>query len=170
VALVVTVTLVCSGAALAAVPRVDDVGDVDAVVVLGGGSGERAALGRQIAEARGVPLVLAGDAAVAPRADPGCGTKVGAWEVACVLPEDWNTAGEARAVTDLAAERGWARVGVVTSRFHVNRARTLFAQCLGRDAVDVAGAVDRAPPLAEVLRHARELAGRLAAVTIRRAC
>jgi hypothetical protein len=166
------VVLVCVAAlgvaAWTVIPRDEVAGDIDAVVVLGGGSGERVAHGLQVATAHAVPLVLAGDAAAGGA--PACGSVVDVVEVRCAWPRTWSTAGEAREVADLAAANGWQRMAVVTSRFHVNRARTLFVQCLGRDAVDVLGVDDQTTLGHELVRHGRELVAHAAAVTLRRAC
>lgn len=164
-------------AGIAAVPDLDEVGDVDAVVVLGGGGGERLDLGRELATEHAVPLVLAGDSigeaalggltcdGTLPEIPPN--TPVA---VRCVTSDPMTTAGEAAATATLAAEQGWDRIAIATTDFHVDRSRTLFAQCLGWDAIDVTGAADDAPLALELYRRPRELLGRLAAVTVRRAC
>jgi uncharacterized SAM-binding protein YcdF (DUF218 family) len=173
--LVAALLLVALTATAAAIPQLDPVGDVDAVVVLGGGSGERLQLGLEVIAQRPVTLVLAGDA-VAEGAAIGldCGTTTVVdgrdVEVACVRPVPVTTAGEARATAELASVRGWRRVAVVTSTFHVDRARTLFHQCLGAERVDATGAVHRTHLAAELYRRTRELVGRVAAVTLRPAC
>jgi uncharacterized SAM-binding protein YcdF (DUF218 family) len=159
----------------ALVPQLDPIGDVDAVVVLGGGTGERLELGTEVAAGRGVPLVLAGDT-VSEGRDRGldCGTTADLdptpVPVLCAIATPATTAGEARATAVLAREEGWRRVAVVTSTFHVDRARTLFAQCLGAPRVDVTGAPAPTHLGAEAWRRARELVARVAAVTVRPAC
>jgi uncharacterized SAM-binding protein YcdF (DUF218 family) len=49
--------------------------------------------------------------------------------IVCFTPRPFSTRGEARAVARLARVRGWRRVVVVTSVFHVTRARLLFQRC-----------------------------------------
>jgi uncharacterized SAM-binding protein YcdF (DUF218 family) len=49
--------------------------------------------------------------------------------VVCFTPRPFSTRGEARAVARLARAAGWQRVVVVTSVFHVTRARLLFRRC-----------------------------------------
>jgi uncharacterized SAM-binding protein YcdF (DUF218 family) len=49
--------------------------------------------------------------------------------VVCFDASPYSTQGEARAVARLARERGWSSIVVVTSRFHVTRARMLFRRC-----------------------------------------
>lgn len=49
--------------------------------------------------------------------------------VVCFTAVPFSTQGEARTVARLARERGWRSVVVVTSTFHVTRARLLFGRC-----------------------------------------
>jgi uncharacterized SAM-binding protein YcdF (DUF218 family) len=56
-------------------------------------------------------------------------TKVARVRVLCFQPNPFSTQGEARAVARLARAHGWSRVVVVTSTFHVTRARMLFRRC-----------------------------------------
>lgn len=53
------------------------------------------------------------------------------FEVLSVVPDPSTTRGEARAVARLAEERRWRRVLVVTSTYHVPRARLIFRRALG---------------------------------------
>jgi hypothetical protein len=56
--------------------------------------------------------------------------------VLCFTAVPFSTQGEARTVAKLARKRGWRSVVVVTSTFHVTRARLLFRRCFaGRLAV-----------------------------------
>jgi uncharacterized SAM-binding protein YcdF (DUF218 family) len=61
------------------------------------------------------------------------------FSVVCFRPRPANTRGEAEAVSELAARNGWRSIVLVTSRFHVTRARMLFERCFGGkvDAVGV---------------------------------
>ena len=45
-------------------------------------------------------------------------------------PVPFNTRGEARAVAHLVREHGWRSIIVVTSGYHVRRARLLFARAV----------------------------------------
>ena len=47
----------------------------------------------------------------------------------CLRPEPYSTRGEARLAARLARERGWESLIVVSSRFHLFRARRLFERC-----------------------------------------
>ncbi len=49
--------------------------------------------------------------------------------VVCFTAVPFSTRGEARTVARLARRRGWQSVVVVTSTFHVTRARLLFRRC-----------------------------------------
>ena len=52
------------------------------------------------------------------------------FRVVCFEPRPYSTRGEARAVARMARRRGWRSVLVVTSRYHVTRARLLFDRCV----------------------------------------
>ena len=92
-----------------------DPGPVDAVVVLGGGGGERLDVGLDLVR-RGVSDVLVvstGPNRAMDRFGIRCGDNGGV-EVVCFKPEPDRTVGEAQHVGALARERGWGRVAVVT--------------------------------------------------------
>lgn len=158
-------TVAAAAAVLALVPRNDEVGDVDAVIVLGGSGMERLELGVALATERDAPLVLSAEG-IDRGAAAGLTCDV---EVVCVNPEPATTAGEALTMHELAAERGWDRVAVATSDFHTNRSRALFRQCFG-DRVDVVGADTPTTVRGEIYRSTRELVGHVAGRTLRRAC
>jgi uncharacterized SAM-binding protein YcdF (DUF218 family) len=105
----------------------------DAVVVLSGGLDRR--LDPAVALVRsGVAPVLAISSPTRgkwPQARDLCNgtTKVARVRVLCFQPSPYSTQGEARTVARLARARGWTRVVVVTSTFHVTRARMLFKRC-----------------------------------------
>lgn len=69
----------------------------------------------------------------------------GAIAVDCIDPDPADTRGEARALAALVKERGWDSVLVVTSTYHVTRARIILDRCVpgevlmdGVDTADVA--------------------------------
>jgi uncharacterized SAM-binding protein YcdF (DUF218 family) len=103
----------------------------DAIVVLAGGRGPRLARGLELVR-RGVAPVLAvsdGWSPAWPEANRLCaGRPIGA-TVVCFHPQPYDTHGEAEAVARIAAQRGWSSVEVVSSRYHVVRARMLFQRC-----------------------------------------
>ena len=51
------------------------------------------------------------------------------FRVLCFRPDPYSTRGEARAVARMAVARGWRSMLVVTSTYHVTRARLLFDRC-----------------------------------------
>ncbi|MGH9224462.1 MAG: YdcF family protein, partial [Acidimicrobiales bacterium] len=110
-------------------PRLDTPVAAEAVVVLSGDYGDRLAAGLDLMARRVAPtLVLAGEPdylmviRLCQNPQP--------FEAVCLLPQPDSTRAEARAVADLAAQRGWRRVVVVTSMPHVTRARLLFERCV----------------------------------------
>jgi uncharacterized SAM-binding protein YcdF (DUF218 family) len=114
----------------------------DAVVVL---AGDHLRLGKalELVTRRVAPTLVISDGR-APgwdRANRLCGGRT-RFRVVCFKPRPYSTRGEARAVARLARVRGWRSVLVVTSRYHVTRARLLFNRCA--DArVSVAGSTYR---------------------------
>jgi uncharacterized SAM-binding protein YcdF (DUF218 family) len=90
------------------------------------------------------------------------------FEVVCFTPTPDSTRGEARALATLAREHGWTDVVLVTSTYHVTRARMLVERCFdGR--VDVVAASPPARPLHWIAAVGHEWAAMLDA-TIRRTC
>ncbi|MET0938318.1 MAG: YdcF family protein [Gaiellaceae bacterium] len=121
-------------------PVEDDAGRADAVVVLSGSKHERLDRGLELAR-EGVAPVLVISGGLDPRqpvANELCRDGGEGFSVTCFTPDPDSTRGEARRVAELARKRGWKRVLVVTSRFHVTRARMLFDRCLDID-VDAVG-------------------------------
>lgn len=123
-------------------PAEDEPGKADAVVVLSGSKHERLdraleLMGDSVAQT----LVISGG--LDPR-QPDAGRLCRAGEVdgvrvICFTPDPDSTRGEAQNVAELAERYGWQRVLLVTSTFHVTRARMLFDRCLDAD-VDAVGA------------------------------
>jgi uncharacterized SAM-binding protein YcdF (DUF218 family) len=104
----------------------------DAVIVLSGGR-ERLPPAMALIR-RNVAPVLAISSVSHTRPWPlaerlcGAGRYAGA-RVICFEASPYSTRGEAEAVGRLARARGWTDLVVVTSRFHVTRARMLFRRC-----------------------------------------
>jgi uncharacterized protein YfiM (DUF2279 family) len=143
-------------------PRDDTPTEPDAVVVLGGVGVERFDLGLALAHELNARLVLSSSATYfAARRGYRCGS------VDDCLLDPKSTTEEARAVAELATRQGWEHVTVVSSSHHTTRARVLFRQCLG-DHVSVVGAPR--PSGVSFKEWAWEVAGTLAALTVRRAC
>ena len=141
-ALIALGVLVAAWAAAAAFlfawPREDAVpGRADAVVVLAGDSGHRLPGGLQLVR-RGVAptLVLSREPRRWRTGRRLCANGGGGFRVVCFRAEPYSTRGEARTVARLARERGWRSLVVVTSGYHVTRARILFRRCFaGRVSV-----------------------------------
>ena len=109
----------------------------DAVLVLAG-SKQRLPVGVDLVE-RGVAPVLVISDGLDPRwkqANRLC--RSGGPKVLCPRPDPYSTRGEAQMAARLAEEHGWDSLAVVTSRFHLFRARRLFERCLDADLAFVA--------------------------------
>lgn len=87
--------------------------------------------------------------------------------VLCFEALPYSTRGEARAIARLARDRGWHRVVIVTSRFHVTRAHMLFRRCYdgGLSMVGVPTAWWRLP-----VEWVSETGKMLVQLTAQRAC
>jgi uncharacterized SAM-binding protein YcdF (DUF218 family) len=112
------------------VPVQDEPRHADAVVVL---AGDHLRLGKalELMTRRVAPTLVISDG-LAPgwrRANRLC-RGGGRFRVLCFGPKPYSTRGEARAVARMAATRGWRSVLVVTSTYHVTRARLLFGRCV----------------------------------------
>lgn len=114
--------------ALFVVPRGDAPIHADAVVVLSG-SPKRLPKGLALVRAGWAPLLV-----VSRSTDPtqleerACAHRLDV-RVLCRRADPYSTEGEARMVRALARQRGWTTVDVVTSRYHVFRARLLLRRC-----------------------------------------
>lgn len=136
----------------------------DAVIVLSGDYGERLARGLALVHA-GVSstLVLDGEPDSQQVLDLCKGGQ--AFEVICLRPRPDSTRYEARAAAQLAADRNWSKVAVVTSTAHLTRAGVLFRRCLKGSVVMVEG---RLRPTVRFLVH--EWLGLGDAVVLARSC
>ncbi len=116
-------------------PRADEPpAKADAVVVLAGGLNSRldpaiALMRRRIAPVLAISSAFHGDAW--KKAQRLCRGDLGPtrYDVLCFTAQPYSTQGEARTVAKLARAQGWKRVVVVTSTFHITRARMLFHRC-----------------------------------------
>lgn len=59
-----------------------------------------------------------------------CGLVTDLYRVECVVPEPYNTRGEAAALAAAVEEQGWERVAVITSTPHTARSRMLMERCV----------------------------------------
>ena len=112
-------------------PDDDEPRRADAIVVLAGGRKARLEKGLELVRG-GVSTTLVISDGEAPgwneanRLCDGAGRTV---EVVCFRPDPYSTWGEAEDVAALARRNGWRSLAVVTSTFHVYRARMLFERC-----------------------------------------
>jgi uncharacterized SAM-binding protein YcdF (DUF218 family) len=141
----------------------------DAVIVLSGDHGDRMAGALKLLQAGVTDVLVHAGAPDTPDVAEMCdrGSAHG-FDVVCLEPNPDSTRAEARAVADLARDRGWGQLVLVTSAPHVNRAGTLFRRCSDAD-VDV---VATTPPFTRrqwLKEVAKEWAGTLG-VAVRRGC
>jgi uncharacterized SAM-binding protein YcdF (DUF218 family) len=112
-------------------PARDEPERADAVVVLSGVRKTRLAKGLELVR-RGVAptLVLSDGRAPGWREGNRLCDGGATFRVVCFRPHPYSTHGEAADVARLARARGWRSLVVVTSRYHLTRARMLFRRCL----------------------------------------
>ena len=145
-------------------PREDPPVTADAIVVLGG-------LGSAAVVARAIDLATAGysgrvlisdafggdtrPANLCARPVPVPGTTV---DVSCFDPHPTTTRGEAEALAAFASAQGWNRVIVVTSSYHVSRARLQISRCYA-GSLAVIGARQPMDPLKWAYQFVYQSAG-----------
>ncbi|MFY2788796.1 YdcF family protein [Rhodococcus sp. MALMAid1271] len=111
--------------------RIDPLTTADAIVVLGGEHDGREAYGISLARQGVAKTVVLSDPYRSgdPTMKKYCAASTSQYEVLCIPPVPSTTRGEAIFTQDLARERGWNHVIVVTWRYHLPRARFIFDQC-----------------------------------------
>ncbi len=128
-ALLVTVVVVFGYAGyLVAHPEVASAPTGDAIFVHAGGRGERARAAIDLFDAGAAPVLVFSDPGVRSSSAPR-GICESSDSVVCITPPSVDTAGEARALGEIVAERGWDEVIVVTSDYHLRRASALDRSC-----------------------------------------
>jgi uncharacterized SAM-binding protein YcdF (DUF218 family) len=141
----------------------------DAVVVLAGARGPRLERGLALVR-RGVAPVLVISDGWSPtwlEANRLCAGRAGPVPVVCLHPSPYSTRGEAKAFAREAASRRWASVVVVSSRYHIARARILFERCF-KGTVYTNGA--RQSLFTRLLAVPSETAKLAYALLVRRSC
>ena len=105
----------------------------DAIVVLSGGLNSRLDPALALARRGVAPLLVISSAGQDPKwrkARRLCAARrIAGVRVLCFEANPYSTVGEARAIARLARLHGWKHVVVVTSTFHVTRARMLIRRC-----------------------------------------
>ena len=150
-------------------PNSDGVRRADAIVVLGPGpNGERLRRAGQLLEHHIAPYLV-----VSEPKRMGARSQLRAWcserRATCFRARPFTTRGEARHVARLARQRNWRSIIVVTSRYHVVRARLLFRRCF-RGTTMVVGAPPDDGPLELLRRATHEWGGLAYALTFGRGC
>jgi uncharacterized SAM-binding protein YcdF (DUF218 family) len=107
-------------------PETSGVSRADAVVVFGAAVDERLMKGVELVDEGVAPVLVLS----APEEPALCSDR-GRVRVICFEPDPFNTRGEAQAIGRLATEEGWDSLVLVTSTYHVTRARLLLDRCFG---------------------------------------
>jgi uncharacterized SAM-binding protein YcdF (DUF218 family) len=161
------VAVIAVGAAAAArlfvAPRADPPVPADAIVALDGDRPRRLAAAVALASTGLAPvLVVVRGEAVAPELVTAAALP---FELLSFVPDPSTTRGEARAVARLARARGWRRILIVTSMYHLTRARLIFRRAVACELRFVSAGCDRS----RVPRHVVSESAKLAlALTLRR--
>jgi len=142
----------------------------DAVVVFRGGQGERldTAVGLMKAGVAKDLVIPNGTTASWPQANRLC-RGAASYDVACPTPSVETTRGEARAIAEVARRNNWQHIVLVTSTYHVTRARVLLERCFN-GKVD---AVEARPGLTVsrfITRVTHEWAGMAEAMLVNNGC
>ncbi|MGI9032848.1 MAG: YdcF family protein [Acidimicrobiales bacterium] len=141
----------------------------DAIFVLSGDHGERLAEAKKLLAARAAPVLVFDGELDTPEAQQLCAGAAAPYLVVCLAPRPDNTRAEAQVAGSLVQQRSWKRIIVVTTSYHVTRARLLFDRCVSGSVAMVA-----APPpygrrvAAGQIRH--EWLGVVYALTVKRGC
>jgi uncharacterized SAM-binding protein YcdF (DUF218 family) len=153
-------------------PPTDEPSRSDAVVVLGPGKGgERIEAGLRLLRDDIARVLVLSEGRSSGREEQRalCGRADQRFEVICFRADPFSTRGEARTVAALATARGWRSIVVVTSTYHVVRARMLFGRCYhGR--LRVVDAHPSAGLLQTVRAIAHEWGGIVYGLTFGRGC
>lgn len=105
---------------------------VDAVIVLGGSSGERLPVAQRFGEEAGAPVLVVSwtDTPGNFSADTLCReASFPSASLVCFRPTGMDTRGEADVIGKLVKANGWTSIAVVTSSYHVPRSEALIQQC-----------------------------------------
>lgn len=115
--------------------RVDPPSRVDAIIVLGGQHDGREIYGIELArQGFSGNVVLSDPYSSSDKKMQGfCSIKDARFIVTCVRPSPGTTRGEAIFTRELAERFGWRKVLVISWRYHLPRARHVFAQCFEGD-------------------------------------
>lgn len=124
IALAVIVAYVAAAAYLFVVHHDEKPAKANAVIVLSG-TKQRLPVGERLVREGYAPLLVVSES-TPPKAAERRACRNGAL---CFHAKPYSTRGEARAIARLAAERHWRTIDIVTSQFHVFRARIVIRRC-----------------------------------------
>lgn len=112
-------------------PTVNRLTRADAVVVLGPpvGNGRLDTALRLVDQGYSTNLVISLNSVQQHPASDVCVRPPSGVTVTCFTPNPGTTQGEAREIRTLAAQHGWHTIIVVTSTYHVSRARLIVSRC-----------------------------------------
>jgi uncharacterized SAM-binding protein YcdF (DUF218 family) len=115
-------------------PKLDHLRHGDAIVVLGPpDTGDRISRAFTLAEqgyaSHVLISVIANVAERTPAARRACSQPQQRFTVQCFVPDPSTTQGEAREIRRLADQNGWHTVMVITSTYHISRARMIIKRC-----------------------------------------
>ena len=96
------------------------------MIVLSGGREHRLAEGRRLVAAGVADTLVISDGRAAGWVE---GNELCETDAVCFLPDPYSTQGEARWIAAEAERRGWDSIVVVTSTYHVRRARVVVERC-----------------------------------------
>jgi uncharacterized SAM-binding protein YcdF (DUF218 family) len=150
-------------------PETSSPNRVDAIVVLGGGRGERLDKGLELLRA-GVSDTLVLSTGVVRYAELQpvydlCEFGSDEYQVICVTASPDNTKGEAIDVSAIARERRWTSIALVTTDHHMNRALRWFRRCYAGTIYPVS-----APSVSTTGEIIHEALGVAEQLTIDRSC
>jgi uncharacterized SAM-binding protein YcdF (DUF218 family) len=143
-------------------PSTSTLHHADVIVAFAGGNGERLNKGLALAREGYAPILVA---STGP--DRLCNARL-SFSVICFSPDPNNTRGEAEAIGRLAREHRWNRLILVTSTYHVTRARLLLERCYA-GSIEVALVPPHQGFIGWLGAIAHEWAG-LAEATLERSC
>jgi uncharacterized SAM-binding protein YcdF (DUF218 family) len=148
----------------------DSPGRADAVVVLSGGRDSRLDPAIRLVERHVAPLLVISGAGYDPEwatARALCAHGAKGFRVLCFDPHPYSTRGEAEEIGRLARRRGWTRIDVVTSHYHVFRAGIIVRRCYRRHLAMIGTPTDAATTFVAVFSEWAKLVYHL---TIQRGC
>jgi uncharacterized SAM-binding protein YcdF (DUF218 family) len=112
-------------------PTINRLTRADAVVVLGPpvGNGRLSTALRLVDQGYSSNLVISLNSEQQHPASDACASPPSGVTVTCFSPHPGTTQGEAREIRTLATQRRWHTLIVVTSTYHVSRARLILSRC-----------------------------------------